>query len=502
MNMLAHRRLPLLAATVTLIVHAIANPHYGFFRDELYFIICGRHPAFGYVDQPPVIPLIAAFTQIFGHSLFLLRLVPALCAAASVYVSCLLVVELGGGVFAQVLTSIAVAVCPVLLTFGTMLTTDAMNLWLWPLIALWLLRISKGADARWWLAIGAALGCSALTKYSVLFFGVALLIGLVLTPQRRILVTPWFAAGMALAAAMILPNFLWQAHYGFPMLELLRNGQLDKNIVLSPPAYLLSELLITGPLLWVVWIFGLVWMLARPPFRWLGYAYVTLIVMMIVAHGKHYYPADVYPYLFAAGSIAIESLTIKRQALRTGIASLALATSAIIVPYALPILPERAFIRYDDAVGFARAAASEHARVGVMPWQNWADMHGWPEMAATVARVYAALPSNERARAAIVARNYGEAAAIDFFGTAYGLPAALSGHNQYYLWGSRGFSGDVLIAVGWSAADLKQTYDDVTPAATLSSPYARPGEGDGIVYLCRHPRRPLNAVWPAIRFYE
>src|SRR5579863_8477424 len=145
--------MPALAALATLILHLAANPHYGFFRDELYFIICGFHPAWGYVDQPPVVPLIAAGTQLFGHSLFLLRAVCALFAAASVYTTCLLIVELGGGAFAQIFGALVAAVTPALMDFGGKLSTDTVGLWLWPLAALFALRIVKGADPRWWVAV-------------------------------------------------------------------------------------------------------------------------------------------------------------------------------------------------------------------------------------------------------------------------------------------------------------------------------------------------------------
>src|SRR5579863_1209739 len=232
------RRIPSIAALLTLAVHLAGNPHYGFFRDELYFIICGFHPAWGYVDQPPVTPLLAAASQLFGHSLFLLRALPAVFAAAGAYVTCKLVLELGGDVFAEVVATIAYLFCNVLLSFGMKVGPDMVGLWLWPLAALYVLRIAKGGDPRLWLAAGAAIGISLESKYSVAFFIVAMCVGLVVTPQRRILWSRWFVAGALVAGFIALPNFLWQAHYGFPMLELLRNGANGKNVVAGPLLYL------------------------------------------------------------------------------------------------------------------------------------------------------------------------------------------------------------------------------------------------------------------------
>ncbi|HXO17549.1 MAG TPA: glycosyltransferase family 39 protein, partial [Candidatus Dormibacteraeota bacterium] len=190
-------RIPAIAALATLIAHLIGNPHYGFFRDELYFIICGFHPAFGYVDQPPVVPLLAAGSQLFGHSLFALRAIPAIFAAAGAYVTCLLAIDLGGGAFAQILAALAFFFASVLMSFGMKVGPDEVGLWLWPLAALYVLRIAKGADPRWWLAAGTAIGVSLESKYSVIFFAIALVAGLALTPQRRVLGSRWFLAGAA-----------------------------------------------------------------------------------------------------------------------------------------------------------------------------------------------------------------------------------------------------------------------------------------------------------------
>ena len=178
-------RVAAIAALVTLVLHLAANPHYGFFRDELYFIICGFHPAWGYVDQPPVVPLLAAGSQLFGHSLFALRAIPAIFAGAGAYVTCLLAFEFGGGTFAAVLAVLAYLAAGVLESFGAKVGPDMVGLWLWPLAALYTLRIVKGADPRWWLAVGAVTGIAIESKYSVLFFAVALVAGLALTPQRR-----------------------------------------------------------------------------------------------------------------------------------------------------------------------------------------------------------------------------------------------------------------------------------------------------------------------------
>lgn len=496
------RTTPWIAAALVFLVHALGNAHYGFFRDELYFIICGFHPQWGYVDQPPLVPLMAAATQIFGHSLWLLRIVPALFAAGAAYVTCLLVLEFGGGVFAQALATLVFLFSDVLLSFGGKVGTDEVNLLTWPLLALVLLRLSKAAHPRLWLAAGALAGITIESKYSVVFFLIALVAGLLLTPQRRILRTPWFAAGIGGMLALALPNFLWQAHYGFPMLELLRNGQNGKNIVAGPLLYLVQEVLITNLALFPVWVIGVIWLLRTSAFRFLGYAYVVLIALMILSHGKHYYPGAVYSILIAAGAVPIERWTAGLRVTRVAIVAYALLGAAF-MPFALPILPEPGFIAYEARLRAILhipkgATATEHGReLSALPG-DWADMHGWQELAATVRRIYDGLPANQRAQAVAVASNYGEAAAIQFF--APGVPV-VSGHNQYWLWGTHGYSGNVVIDVNGDCGASSHLFVDVRRVATFGTPYSIDYENARPIMLCRGIKVPLAQLWPKLKEY-
>lgn len=498
------RRIPLVAALATLAVHLIGNPHYGFFRDELYFIICGFHPAWGYVDQPPVVPLLAAGSQLFGHSLFALRALCACFAAASVYATCLLVLELGGGAFAEIFGALVAAVTPALMDFGMKLSTDTVGLWLWPLAALYVLRIVKGADPRWWLAVGAIAGIAFESKYTVIFFAAGIVLALLMLPQRRALFTPWFAAGVLLATAIALPNFLWQAAHGFPMWAVLHAAGEHRNVVLTPLQYVVTQLLVTHPLLAPVWLIGLVALLRRSVTRFLGIAYLLLIGGMIVLHGKNYYPGDVYPIPIAAGAVAIEAATARATAWRPALALYALIAGIALVPLLMPVLPETAMSAYDRVAENVIArdmdlAKSERTRIGNLP-PDWADMHGWPELARAVARIYWSLPPSERARTAILASNYGEAAAVDFFGTNYGLPPALSGNNQFWLWGARGYTGDVLIDVhGECQSDRLYRFRRVV--ARFDNPWGRPFENGFPISLCEGITEPLAAYWPKLRNY-
>lgn len=502
----SERALCWFAAGAVALVHLVANPHYGFFRDELYFIICGFHPQFGYVDQPPVVPLIAAATQLFGHSLFLLRAVPALFAAAGAYVTCALVLEFGGSLFAQALAAAVYIFAIVLLAFGMKVGPDEVGLWLWPLLALFVVRITKGANPRLWLGAGAIAGVCLESKYSVLFFLAALLTGLLLTSQRRSLWSWWALGGAGVAAAIALPNFLWQWHYGFPMWELLKNGQSGKNLVVGPIMYLLQEVLITNLFLAPVWIVGFFWLLAKPQFRFLGYTYALLIALMIVFHGKHYYPADVYPIVIAAGAVPVESWTRRFVAVRAAIAAYVVIFGLLFVPLELPVLSLNSLLAYQSDV-LARifptlrgATETEHGRHAVLP-DDFADMQGWPQMAALVAREYELLPPKLRVQAVVVAGNYGEAAAINFFQPS--VPV-ISGHNQYWLWGYGRANGNVVLDAsrGADCGASAHIFQHARQLAVLKNPLAISFEQNFRIMLCTGIRMPLAKLWPSLKTYE
>ena len=489
------------AAALATLLHALGNPHYGFFRDELYFIVCGRHPALGYVDQPPLTPLLAALSQSFGRSLFLLRLIPALCAGLVAFVSCLFTEELGGGVFAEVLTAIVATLAPVLAANEMRLTPDMLEIALWPLAALLVLRIVKGGSPSLWLAVGAVIGVAAWSKYSVAFFAVAVILGLLLTPQRKVLASRWFAAGCALAIAIVLPDFIWQAVHHFPMLQVLRNDS-GQFIVTGPP-FLLQQVLVMNPLLSIVWIVGLVVLARSPQMRWLAYAYVIVILSMMALNAKNYYPSAIYPYLIAAGAVTIEAWTRASRRARFAIAAGALAASLPAVPFVLPVLPLQNYLAYQNAVGRVL-----HVDFGLpndprktVPIQYYADMLGWPHMVASIASVYESLPPAQRAQTAIFASNFGEASAIDVYGSAFGLPHAISGNNNFWLWGPQHYTGSTVIEINEDPAKMRRYFEHVRVAAVVSDPHAMSYENDIPILVCSGIREPLAALWPHLRVY-
>ncbi len=489
---------PALAALVALVLHLAGNAHYGFFRDELYFVICGMRPDLGYVDQPPLTPLLAAFSQMFGISLFALRAIPAVFAAVTTYVACIFAIELGGGVFAVIVAALVTIVSPELMAFGARVWPDMIEVAAWSLIALLVLRITKGADPRLWLAVGLLVAFAAWSKYSVAFFAVALLAGLLMTPQRAVLRSWWFAAAAVLTVLLVLPNFWWQWHYHFPILQLLHNDY-DKFMLKWPP-FLIQQTMVMSPLLSIVWLIGLGWLLYDSRTRFLGYAYLVLIAMMWALDAKAYYPAPIYPYLIAAGAVPIERWTGHRW--RVAIICIVAAFAIPSTPFVLPVVPLGTFVKYQEVLGnifHLRFHVDKNAENSI-PIQFYADMTGWPELTKTVASIYQSLPPEDKKDAAIYAHNFGEASALTLYGPQYGLPPAISGNNNYWIWGTHGYSGKVVIDV--RGHELLKYYRSVQRVATFHNRYAMPYENDLPIWILRDPKRPLSELWPSLKNYS
>ncbi len=496
----------LVLGLATLAIHLLFNSGYGIFRDELYFIVCGQRPDWGYVDQPPVIPLLAAWSHaLFGNWLVGFRLVPALALSATVALTCEFARVVGGRRFAQWLAGLCVLFCSQFLAIGLLFTTDTFQAMTWLACAWFLVRLEQTGDQRWWVPFGAVVGFSLLSKYMIAFYVAALAVGLLATPLRKSLLRPWVYLGALVAAVMVLPNVLWQAAHGWPFLELGRAAASWKNTALSPMAYFMQQLLLVGPAAAPMWLAGLWACLYRPKYavyRAFPIAYVLLFAFFVATHGKAYFLTSIYPILLAIGSVAIEGWFKNTTVRAYALVSVAIA-GIVAAPLAIPVLPEETYIRYAAALGQGPSAtgAERHLKQGRLP-QHFADMHGWPEMAANVAKVYWALPPNDRVRAVFFGQNYGEAAAIDVLGRRLGLPPAISGHNNYYLWGLRGHDGSVVIIIGGKPSDHAEKFRSVEKAGFIDTPYAMPYETNLPIYVLRGPKAPLAELWPMVRHYE
>jgi hypothetical protein len=490
----------LVLGLATFALHLWVNGSYGYFRDELYFIVCGRHLAWGYTDQPPLTPLIAWASDAAFHSLRGLRLVPALACAGTVALTAHAARMFGGGRYARWLAGLAVLGGGALQFFGVILTTDTLQALAWLAIAVCVINAEHEEEPRWWLAAGAIGGVAFLAKYTVALYLVSLAAGLLANPERRLLTKwePW--AGALIALAIAAPNLIWQAASGWPFVAHTAVLAAEKNLPLSPGAFLLQEVLTLGPAAAPVWIAGLAAFAFWPPFarwRWIAIGWVFLVVAAVAGRGRPYYLAPAYPLLMAGGAVALEAWL--PRLIKPAFAAALVAVAALTAPVFLPVLPVHAFIAYERAIGF-RPSTGERLRLGDLP-QYYADMFGWPEMAAAVGKAYQALPARDRARAVFFAWNYGDAAAVDFFGGPWGLPPAISGHENYFLWGPRGADGSVVLILGGKRDGLLKMFRSVEPVGRIDNPLAMPEESGQTLWLCRDMLEPIEHVWPRLRHF-
>jgi hypothetical protein len=487
----------------SILAHLLTVTRYGFFRDEFYFIACSTHLAWGYVDQPPLSAFLLAFSRwLLGDSALGIRILPILAGAVTIFLAGLLARELGGGRFAQGLAALCVAVAPVFLWLGHYFSMNSFEVLLWTAAAYVVVRIIKTGNRKLWVVFGLIAGVGLLNKISMLFLGLGLVVGLLLTEHRREFRCGWFWMGGALAGLLFLPHLVWQAQNGWPTIEFMQNAQNMKMLKLSPPQFLLQQLLLVNPLTLPIGLAGLFYFFFNwraSSFRLFGWVYLALLVLFIQQGAKPYYLAPIYPLLFAAGGVQSQR-ALTRLAfpwMKPAVVALLLLGGLVLAPVALPVLAPGSLTRYLVFL-HVQPASGENHKMGKLP-QHFADMFGWDEMVAEVARVYHSLPAEERARTAIFGRNYGEAGAVDFLGRRYGLPRAISGHNNYWLWGTRGQSGEILIVIGGKREDIEKFYETVTACGSITHEYAMPYESNLTVWVARGPKNRLKAVWPGLK---
>ncbi|MDX3236167.1 glycosyltransferase family 39 protein [Streptomyces sp. ME03-5709C] len=469
------------AATVAAVLTALSG-RYGFHRDELYFLVAGHRPAWGYADQPPLTPLAARLsTAVFGDTPAGLRVVAALACAATVVVVAAVARELGGGRAAQVLAAACTAVSGFVLAVGHMVSTATFDVLVWVVVCWLVLRLLRTGDRRLWLAVGAALGVGMQNKYLVALLAVALLAALLATGPRQVLRGPWPLAGAAVVLATALPNLWWQAAHGWPQLTVAGGISADdgaENRVLFVP----QQIVFLSPLFVPVWIAGGLWLWRDPALRWARAfvpAYLVLAVVVVVSGGKPYYCLPLLLVLLAAGCVTTAS---RPRAMWRAVALTAVVSALI----SLPVLPP-------GAVGVVNAVNKEQG-----------EQIGWPRLADAVADAWSGVPVADRPRAVVFAQNYGEAGALAHYGPARGLPAPYSAHMSFADWGppSDSATGPVLLVRQEEADGLERYFAGCRQVGRVDNGHDVDNEEQhAAIVLCAAPNAPWSRLWPSLRHY-
>jgi len=496
-----------------LILHILFHAEYGYFRDEFYYIACSDHLAWGYVDQPPLsIFVLAVGRALMGSSLLSIRILSAVAGAGVVIMTGLTVRQLGGGRYTQMLAAVAVIASPIMLALNGYFSMNAFDILFWTVAAYIVVLIVTNENPKLWLAFGFVVGLGLLNKYSIGFFCIGLVAGLLLTTHRKHLLNKWFWLGNLIALGLFLPHIIWQITHGFPSLEFMRNAATYKNLPTPPLEFLMGQFLEVGfanALLWVPGLYFCFFHGDGRKYRLFGWMYITIFVVMVLTNAKVYYLAPIYPLLLALGTIAVGRFLQWNGWiwLKPVLIGVIIVSGIFVLPFAMPVLPVEIFIEYQKKSGIA-PPQEERCEVGVLP-QHYADMFGWEEMVETVVGVYRDLTPEEQSLCVIFVSNYGEAGAIDFFGKKFGLPKATCGHNNYWLWGPpKNRSGDVAIIFGESHDvqrsydDLKQHYEDVVHAATFTCTYCMPYENNRPIFVCRNMYRTIQEIWPAVKNFH
>jgi len=492
-------------ACLKLFLHLPFLGRWGFHHDELYFLACGRHLAFGYVDHSPMVPWIARLSEEFmPGSLVGMRMFSLLAGVAVVVLTALLTRRLGGGRFAQVLACLTMITAPVFLRVNGLLCIPAFEILFWIGGSYLAMVAVDEKRPRLWLAVGLLAGLGLMTKHSLLFFGFGLAVAIVLTPARRALATPWLFAGGALAFVIFLPNLLWQIANGWPTLEFFRQINEHTMSGISPFQFLAGQVLYLGPATASVWLAGLAFFFATDigrRFRLLGIIYVAVLILLMVLKSKIYYLAPAYPPLIAGGAVLWERVSESRRWLRTALPALVVVGGLALVPLSLPIMPLPTTERFVETVTFG-AFEDIFELTG-----DLRGMFAWEERVDAIAEVYHALPAEEREKTSIYAGWYGPAGAIDLFGPARGLPSAASEHMSYHLWGPPSASLEpapleTLIAVNTSVESMSVYFEEVTVAKEMVLENVNPWDRVFRVLVCRRPKVDLRERWPELgRYY-
>ncbi len=498
----------LLIALVPFGLHLWTNAHDNLFRDELYYLSAAQHLDFGFVEYPPFVAAAAAFTRLaFGTSAVAVRLLPALAQVLIMLLTAGMVALLGGGLAAQALAAAAIGVGPVFLGSSGLLTMDPFDQLWWALAAWILVRMIKRQEPRWWMLFGAVIGVGLLTKLTIAFFVIALLIGLLLSQERKLLFNRWLLIGGLIALGLAWPYIAWQIRHGFPVVEYTAAYSSGKTYWAGPLIYTLQQVITMNPLQLPLWLGGLYFLLfaaAGKPYRAFGWAYVFLFAFFMLQKAKYYWLTPAYPMLIAAGAYGLQQLVEWRPRLGW-LQPAALATVTIsgllIVPFAIPILTARAFIAYNDLAGGLGAQKQENLIASELP-QSYADRDGWIEMVAAVKQAYDTLTPAEQADACVLTKNYGEAGAVDLYGVALGLPRAISGHNSYFMWGPQGCSGKVLISIGRPREELTGVFESVEAGPIWSCTYCMPYENGTWMFIARGLNVPIEEAWPSTKDYN
>lgn len=479
---------------------------YGIFRDELYYLACAANPALGYVDQPPLSVLfLGLWTSVFGDSIFAIRLISALAGGLVVYIIGRITKALGGGNFAITVACLAFIISPINLGFMSIYSMNSLDILFWAMAYFVVVRIIQTKDPKFWIILGIVVGVGLLNKISMLWFGAGLVVALLLTPQRYWLGTKWPYLSGAIALALFSPFLIWNGLNDWAHIEFIQNASSEKYSGLSAWSFLSGQFLINHPTNFLLWTGGLVFLLmsnALKSYRVFGWIFLTtLVILSMNGNSKSEYLAAALPILFICGGIMLESWNwLNTRTFAKATVIVLMVGGLFIAPLAAPVLSEKSFVTYASILGLS-GGNSEGKEEAELP-QFYADMHGWEDHAKALAAAYHSLPESDKPNAAIFGSNYGRSGAVDYYSDELNTPKSIGSHNNYWLWGTRQYSGDIIITMSTDFERLSEIFDSVELYSEYSCQYCMPYENNQRVYICRGLKVSFEELWLEIKNYS
>jgi hypothetical protein len=478
-------------------LHLLNNGRYGFHRDELVTLDDARHMEWGFVAYPPLTPAVARTAlTLFGTSLWGFRVFPTLALAVALFVAGLIARELGGGRWAQMLTAVAVAIIPIVSIQTNVLQYVSFD-YLWGvLLTYFVLRLINSSDPRWWVAVGTVIGLGMMTKYTMGFFVIGLAVGVLATSVRRQLFSWWLLAGVAISVLIFLPNVIWQLRHDLISLEFLkhihaRDVRIGRTKGFVPEQFFVCVNVFTLPLVLAgIWYY---FTAAGKKYRLLGWMYVATFALFVAAQARSYYLGPLYPVLIAAGAVVLERWLANRT---VGARSALVAVTCLLVAVGGVI----SFLFFTPAASINSSLWRHVTKLH----DNYTEEIGWTELTKTVADVYVSIPEPERARAGILVGNYGEAGAINLYGSQYGLPPVISGTNSLWYRTYPKNDPQTLIVVGWDDDDVRDEFQSCQLAGHNTNSHGVKNEESREhpdIYLCRGMKRSWSEFWPHFQRY-
>jgi hypothetical protein len=431
----------LLFVGIKIILNLLAIAHFGFHRDELLHLVLADHLDWGYKEVPPLIAVLSYITvHVFGTSVFAARILTTLCAGLIVWLTGQITLELGGRKFAISLACISLIFAPAFVASGYLFQPVVFDQFWW-VLAVWLLvKYVNTQQAKYVYWLGAAVGFGMLTKYTMAFFTFALILGILISKQRRILFTRHVLIAALIATLIFLPNAIWQFAHHLPFITHMRTLDEQQLRYNNPAGFIIQQFLVNGTALfvWLAGFFFLLFSFRLRKFQFLVFAYLLIFLFLVLMHGKQYYLFGAYPMLFAAGGFAFERLLKSwRPALRNTIAVLLIAPNLLLLPVLLPVLPLNqtlAWFRFTGKMHFFDFAITWEDHKKHATTQDYADMFGWDEMAKKVAAAYHQLTPGQQKQTIIFGSNYGQAGALHQYARQYNIPDVVSLNSSFALW--------------------------------------------------------------------